>query len=263
MTQLQCLEAQVIACERCPRLRSYCQGLAAAPPARHRGEAYWARPVPAFGPEDARLLIVGLAPAAHGSNRTGRMFTGDVDPRSWLMEGLHAVGRANQPSSRHPDDGLLLTDTRIVAAARCAPPDNRPTADELAHCRPYLADTLRLMPRLRVVVALGVWPSRPCAWRRGRAGAGRTATAWNMPCPTAAPSSPAITPASRTPARAACSTRPGWRFGNGLRRWLRAGEKIGKLLASPARLAVGGYLCRRSAQPSPIPAFCADPERLS
>lgn len=155
MTPLQQLEARVIACERCPRLRSYCQGLAAAPPARHRGETYWARPVPAFGPEDARLLIVGLAPAAHGSNRTGRMFTGDVDPRSWLMEGLHAVGRANQPTSRHPDDGLVLTDTRIVAAARCAPPDNRPTADELANCQPYLAETLRLMPRLRVVVALG------------------------------------------------------------------------------------------------------------
>lgn len=152
---LQALESRIIACERCPRLRSYCQGLAANPPARHRRETYWARPVPSFGPEDARLLIIGLAPAAHGSNRTGRMFTGDVDPRSWLMEALHATGFATLPTSRSPDDGLELIDARITAAVRCAPPDNKPTSEEIATCNPYLGEVIRLMPKLRVIVSLG------------------------------------------------------------------------------------------------------------
>jgi uracil-DNA glycosylase family 4 len=110
--------------------------------------------VPSLGDPNARLLIVGLAPAAHGANRTGQLFTGDSSG-SWLFEALHRFGWANQPDSAHRDDGLVLTGCRITAAAHCAPPDNRPTPEELANCRPYLAAELGLMPRLRVVLALG------------------------------------------------------------------------------------------------------------
>jgi len=115
---------------------------------------YWGRPVPGFGDSEGRLLLVGLAPAAHGANRTGRMFTGDSSG-SWLYEALHKFGFANQPNSLSRDDGLRLTDCYIAAAARCAPPANKPTPAELDTCRPYLEAELRLLPRLRVVVGLG------------------------------------------------------------------------------------------------------------
>jgi uracil-DNA glycosylase family 4 len=115
---------------------------------------YWGRPVPGFGDPEGRLLLVGLAPAAHGANRTGRMFTGDSSG-SWLYEALHKFGFANQPNSLSRDDGLRLTDCYIAAAARCAPPANKPTPAELDTCRPYLEAELRLLPRLRVVVGLG------------------------------------------------------------------------------------------------------------
>jgi uracil-DNA glycosylase len=122
--------------------------------ARFRDQAYWGRPVPGFGDPAARLLVVGLAPAAHGANRTGRMFTGDSSG-DWLYEALHRVGFANQPASRHRGDGLALAGCYVTAAARCAPPGNRPLPAELARCRPFLEAELRLLRQVRVVVTLG------------------------------------------------------------------------------------------------------------
>jgi uracil-DNA glycosylase family 4 len=122
--------------------------------ARFRAWTYWARPVPGFGDPEARLLVVGLAPAAHGGNRTGRIFTGD-ESGNWLYAALHRAGFANQPHSRDRDDGLRLRDAFVTAVARCAPPANRPTVAEIATCRRYLVAELRLLPRLRAVVALG------------------------------------------------------------------------------------------------------------
>jgi uracil-DNA glycosylase family 4 len=148
------LSDAIIACERCPRLRAHCAEIARVRKREFAGEEYWGRPVPGLGDPDARLLIVGLAPAAHGANRTGRLFAGDSSG-SWLYEALHRFGWANQPNSLRRDDGLILTDCRITAAARCAPPDNRPTREELASCRPYLAAELGLLRQVRVVLALG------------------------------------------------------------------------------------------------------------
>ncbi len=124
------------------------------PPPRFRGQRYWARPLPGFGDPKARLLIVGLAPAAHGGNRTGRMFTGDGSGQ-WLMEALCAAGFANQPASSHLRDGLRLRGAYITAPVRCAPPANRPTREELEACLPFLVRELELLPNVRVVVALG------------------------------------------------------------------------------------------------------------
>ena len=148
------IERQVIACQRCPRLRAHCAEVALEKRRAFRDQTYWGLPVPAFGDPEARLLVVGLAPAAHGGNRTGRMFGGDSSG-DWLYEALHRFGFANQPTCIGPGDGLALTDCLISAAARCAPPGNRPTPEELASCRPYLAAEWRLLRRVRVVVALG------------------------------------------------------------------------------------------------------------
>lgn len=148
------LQAQVVACRRCPRLVAWREEVAKVPPKRHREQEYWARPVPSFGASDARLVLVGLAPGAHGSNRTGRMFTGD-NSGVFLFAALHRTGWANQPHSSHRDDGLQLSDVLITAALHCAPPDNKPLPIELANCRPYLLEELRLMPRVRVLLGLG------------------------------------------------------------------------------------------------------------
>jgi uracil-DNA glycosylase family 4 len=121
---------------------------------RYRDEEYWGRPIPSLGNRSARLLVVGLAPAAHGGNRTGRIFTGDRSG-DFLYRALHREGFANQPWSRHRDDGLVLSDCYITAAVRCAPPENKPTPQELATCQPYLVEEIRLLRRARVVVALG------------------------------------------------------------------------------------------------------------
>jgi uracil-DNA glycosylase family 4 len=144
----------VVRCERCPRLRVYCAMIAAQKKREFRDEPYWGKPVPGFGDPRARLLIVGLAPAAHGGNRTGRVFTGDSSG-DWLYRALHAHGFASQPESIRRGDGLELIDCYVTAAGRCAPPDNRPTPGELANCRPYLEAEVRLLERARVVVTLG------------------------------------------------------------------------------------------------------------
>ena len=144
----------IVVCERCPRLRAHCRRIAREKKREFRDWDYWGRPVPGFGDPRARLLVVGLAPAAHGGNRTGRVFTGDSSG-DWLYEALHRFGFANQPRSVARDDGLRLRDCYVTAAARCAPPGNKPTADELANCRPYLVAELRALRRVRVVVALG------------------------------------------------------------------------------------------------------------
>jgi uracil-DNA glycosylase family 4 len=165
------LDARVIACRRCPRLVEWRELVARVKAPRHRDETYWGRPLPGFGDPRARLVIVGLAPAAHGGNRTGRMVTGDSSG-DWLYEALHLFGFANQPTSTDCHDGLRLIDCRITAAARCAPPQNKPLPSELDNCRPWLAEELGLLKRTRVVVALGRIGFD--AWLRAATGAAPT-----------------------------------------------------------------------------------------
>ncbi len=148
------LVAEVGSCRRCPRLVEWREQVAADPPKRFAGQAYWARPAPSFGDPAARLVIVGLAPAAHGGNRTGRIFTGDRSG-DWLFASLHRTGYANQPESVGRDDGLELTDAWVTAVVRCAPPANRPTTSERDMCLAYLERELRLLGKARVLVALG------------------------------------------------------------------------------------------------------------
>jgi len=144
----------VVACEACPRLRTHCLEVARIKRAAYRNETYWGRPVPAFGDPCARILIVGLAPGAHGANRTGRLFTGDRSA-DFLFAALHRTGLANQPNSTHLGDGLRLKDAFVSAVGRCAPPDNRPTPEEIRRCLPFLSREITHLRHLRVVVALG------------------------------------------------------------------------------------------------------------
>ena len=148
------LMREVVACERCPRLREYCRGVAETKRRAYLDWKYWGRPVPSFGDPNARVLLIGLAPGAHGANRTGRMFTGDSSG-DFLYRALHETGFASQPESRSRDDGLKLNGVYITAAARCAPPGNKPLPEELRNCRPYLERELDLLRKVRVVVALG------------------------------------------------------------------------------------------------------------
>ncbi|MFI5259503.1 MAG: uracil-DNA glycosylase [Candidatus Limnocylindrales bacterium] len=148
------LSAEVVACRRCPRLVEWREAAAAAPPARFAGQRYWARPLPGFGDAGARVLVVGLAPAAHGGNRTGRLFTGDRSG-DFLFASLHRTGFANHAASLAVEDGLALRGMYIAAVVRCAPPDNKPLPEERATCLPYLVRELRLLRDVRVVVALG------------------------------------------------------------------------------------------------------------
>ncbi len=154
MSGLQRLQQAITACRKCPRLVRWRQAAAKTPPRRFHGENYWAKPLPGFGDPNARLLIIGLAPAAHGGNRTGRMFTGDRSG-DWLYGALYAAGFANQPASIQRNDGLRLADCYITAAVRCAPPKNKPSRVEFVRCRPYLVEELKLFKSLRVVIALG------------------------------------------------------------------------------------------------------------
>jgi uracil-DNA glycosylase len=154
---LSVIRDEIIGCERCERLRAYCRRVAIEKNAAHRDDVYWGRPVPGFGDPLARVLVIALAPAAHGANRTGRVFTGDVPGGSadFLMRAMHASGFANMPTSRHPGDGLQLKDAYIAAAVRCAPPENKPTPLEIATCHPYLSSEAAALPGIRVIVALG------------------------------------------------------------------------------------------------------------
>ncbi|MDR7418222.1 MAG: uracil-DNA glycosylase [Armatimonadota bacterium] len=153
-TPLASLNARIIACRRCPRLVAYREAVARRRKPQFASWEYWGRPVPGIGDPRARVLLVGLAPAAHGANRTGRMFTGDGSG-DFLTPALHRAGLVSQPTSTHRDDGLHYRGLYMTAAARCAPPDNKPSPEELAHCREYLVQELVLLTDIRVIVALG------------------------------------------------------------------------------------------------------------
>jgi len=156
-TSLHTLQQSITHCERCPRLRAHCTQVALEKRLAYRDWIYWGRPIPNFLPAEprtTRLLLLGLAPAAHGANRTGRMFTGDRSG-DFLFAALHATGFANQPNCTSREDGLQLIDCAITAVCHCAPPDNKPTLKEITQCRPFLDQTLQLLPALRGIVALG------------------------------------------------------------------------------------------------------------
>jgi uracil-DNA glycosylase family 4 len=148
------IHRDIITCTRCERLRTYCARVAREKKAAHRSDVYWGKPVPGFGDPAARVLVLGLAPAAHGANRTGRVFTGDGSG-DFLMTAMHSAGFANITTSERADDGLALTDAYILAAVRCAPPGNKPTPAEIAACHPFLIAETAALPHLRVIVALG------------------------------------------------------------------------------------------------------------
>jgi uracil-DNA glycosylase family 4 len=153
---LAALSAEIVECRRCLRLVAWREQVAREKVARFREDDYWGRPLPGFGDPDARILILGLAPAAHGGNRTGRVFTGDASG-DFLWAALHRAGLADRPVSRRADDGLTLTDTYIAAAVRCAPPANKPSIEERDACAPFLVRELGLLTRVRVILALGAF----------------------------------------------------------------------------------------------------------
>ena len=152
--ELENLQETVIDCRKCPRLVSYLGYVSGNKPKRYRDWNYWARPLPSFGDPEARVLIIGLAPAANGGTRTGRMFTGDRSGE-WLFGALHRFGFANQPNSNHRDDGFILRDCYITATIRCAPPKNKPLPEEIENCRPYFLKEIDLLNKVRVIVPLG------------------------------------------------------------------------------------------------------------
>lgn len=154
MNSLQTLNNTIIACRRCPRLVAYRQQVARDKRRMYRDQEYWGKPVPGWGDPQARVYLVGLAPAAHGGNRTGRVFTGDSSG-DFLFAALYRAGFANQPTSRSRDDGLKISDAYIGAAARCAPPENKPTPQEFANCNPYLQREFELLPNVHVIIGLG------------------------------------------------------------------------------------------------------------
>jgi uracil-DNA glycosylase family 4 len=154
--ELERLEREVVECRRCPRLVAWREEVAQTKRAAFRDEQYWGRPIPGYGDPDARVMVLGLAPAAHGGNRTGRVFTGDRSG-DWLFAALHRVGMASQPVSRARDDGLRLADCWVCAAVRCAPPANKPTPEERDNCLPYTARELDLLGHVRVIVCLGAF----------------------------------------------------------------------------------------------------------
>lgn len=148
------LGGRIVACKKCPRLSAYVREVARTRVRRHASEEYWGRPLPGFGDPRARLLVVGLAPAAHGGNRTGRMFTGDSSG-DWLARAMHEHGFASRPASESANDGLVLRGAYVTAAVRCAPPENRPTRGEFDACRPYLEEELAILSSVRAILCLG------------------------------------------------------------------------------------------------------------
>lgn len=163
MASLQRLSDEIVACRRCSRLVQWREEVATVKRKSYQNQEYWGKPVPGFGPEDAKIVIVGLAPGAHGANRTGRVFTGDSSG-DWLYGALHRSGLANQPSSRFRDDGLQLNSVRILTAVRCVPPGNKPSPEERDTCFPWLTAELKALTSARVFIALGAfaWDS---LWR--------------------------------------------------------------------------------------------------
>ncbi len=151
---LAAITRNIVGCNRCSRLRTYCEQIAREKKAAHRQDTYWGRPVPGFGDPLAQVLVLGLAPAAHGANRTGRVFTGDGSG-DFLMRAMHQAGFANIATSQRSDDGLVLNDAYILAAVRCAPPGNKPTPGEIAACHPHLVSEAAALRRTKVIVALG------------------------------------------------------------------------------------------------------------
>ena len=168
---LTALTSEIVACRACPRLVAWREAVAREKRAAFRDEDYWGRPVPGFGDPDARLLLVGLAPAAHGGNRTGRVFTGDRSG-DFLFASLHRTGFANRPESVRSGDGLELSDAYVAAAVRCAPPANKPTTQERDTCLPFLVRELELLRRVRVIVALGAFGYEAVWTVLGRTGLG-------------------------------------------------------------------------------------------
>ena len=151
---LKAVNQKIIKCKKCPRLASYIRRVSKDKVKRFQEQEYWGRPLTGFGDVKARLLVIGLAPAAHGGNRTGRMFTGDSSG-DWVAKILFTFGFANKPSSQKIDDGLQLTDVYITASARCAPPDNKPTREELDNCFPFLIEELNILQNVKVIICLG------------------------------------------------------------------------------------------------------------
>jgi uracil-DNA glycosylase len=177
---LAAIQKRITRCELCPRLRKHCQKIAREKRAAYKQETYWGKPVPSFGDPSAQLIILGLAPAAHGANRTGRMFTGDRSG-DWLYRALHKAGFANQPTSTYANDGLELRNCWITASAHCAPPDNKPTPEELRNCAPYLREELEAMSQAKVYLVLGgialdtLWPEIGGGARKPKFGHGHEA----------------------------------------------------------------------------------------
>jgi uracil-DNA glycosylase family 4 len=173
--RLQDLDRRIIACRHCPRLVEHREKIGRAKRASYAGWDYWAKPITGFGDLEAQVLILGLAPAAHGGNRTGRVFSGDSSA-NFLMKGLHQAGFANQPTSEHRDDGLELRNAYLSAAVRCVPPGDKPTTQEQQDCLPFLVEELDILPRLTTVLALGHIAFRACL-RALSQRAGHTVTA--------------------------------------------------------------------------------------
>lgn len=163
------LADEIAGCRACPRLVEWREAVAASPPKRYREESYWARPVPGWGDANARILVVGLAPAANGANRTGRMFTGDRSG-DWLYAAMHRAGLASSPDATSADDGLELIDAWVTATVRCAPPDNKPSISERDNCLPFLGREMILLPRVRSIVALGAFGWNGALWALARLG---------------------------------------------------------------------------------------------
>ena len=163
MASLHLLDSQIVSCQRCPRLVQWREEVARVKRKSYQDQEYWGKPVPGFGPDDARIVIVGLAPGAHGANRTGRVFTGDSSG-DWLYAALYKSGLANQPSSTSVDDGLILDSVRILTAVRCVPPGNKPSTEERDNCLPWFTTELKALEHARVFIALGAfaWDS---LWR--------------------------------------------------------------------------------------------------